>query len=118
MKFTTIYDSSISYFVDNEEYNLIFLRSREQYLNDLLRARGVLFLNQVLDCLGIPLIRFGQIYGWNAQDGTIKMDISKAVGTNGFIITFDAGNALKHLPYETKGVKIGRSQSGGNDEST
>lgn len=46
------------------EYNLIFLKSMQNYANDLLKTRGYLFLNEVYDLLGIPRSREGQLVGW------------------------------------------------------
>lgn len=48
----------------NPEYNLMFLRTQQQYANDLLRAKGHLFLNEVYDILDIPRTKAGQIVGW------------------------------------------------------
>lgn len=48
----------------NPEYNLMFLRAQQQYANDLLRAKGYLFLNDVYDMLDIPRTKAGQLVGW------------------------------------------------------
>ena len=48
----------------NNEYNLIFLKAQQQYANDMLRAKGRLFLNEVYDMLGIPRSKAGQMVGW------------------------------------------------------
>ena len=42
----------------------MFLKAQQQYANDLLRARGRLFLNEVYDMLGIPKSKAGQVVGW------------------------------------------------------
>lgn len=47
-----------------QEYNWLFLRSQQNWANDMLRAQGYLFLNQVLHILGIPSTVAGQIVGW------------------------------------------------------
>lgn len=49
---------------NDPEYNLMFLKSQQQYANDLLRARGRLFLNEVYDMLGMERSKAGQIVGW------------------------------------------------------
>jgi hypothetical protein len=46
------------------EYNLLFVRSQQNYANDLLKARGHIFLNEVYDMLGIPRSQAGQVVGW------------------------------------------------------
>ena len=46
------------------EYNLMFLKSQQQYANDLLKSRGRLFLNEVYDMLGIDRTKAGQVVGW------------------------------------------------------
>lgn len=48
----------------NNEYNLIFIKAQERYANDLLQARGRLFLNEVYRMLGLPETQAGQIVGW------------------------------------------------------
>lgn len=46
------------------EVTLMFLRARQNYANDLLKAKGYLFLNDVYDMLDIPRTKAGQMVGW------------------------------------------------------
>lgn len=48
----------------DSEYNLMFLNAQQRYANDLLQARGHLYLNEVYDMLGIPRSKAGQVVGW------------------------------------------------------
>lgn len=57
----------------NMDYNRMFLKAQEAYANQLLRSRGHVFLNEVLDSLDLPRTPAGQIVGWtkNGPDGYI-----------------------------------------------
>lgn len=46
------------------EVNELFLRVSQNYLVDMLRMREHLFLNEVLDQLGLPRKSEGQLVGW------------------------------------------------------
>lgn len=46
------------------EYNLIFLQCQQNYANDMLRARGHIFLNEVYDMLRMERSRAGAVVGW------------------------------------------------------
>lgn len=46
------------------EFNLMYLRRQQAWANDLLKSRGHLFLNEVLDELGMPRTKAGNVVGW------------------------------------------------------
>lgn len=52
------------YWKRHNEYNLLFLKSRQSYANDLLKAKGRVFLNEIYDMLGMPPSKAGQVVGW------------------------------------------------------
>lgn len=57
------------------EYNLLFLRCQQNYANDMLKARGHIFLNEVYDMLGLERSRAGAVVGWVvSRDGDNYID--------------------------------------------
>lgn len=62
--YARIFDNGSTGWTKDPEYNLMFLKSQQNYANDKLKAQGYLFLNDVYDMLGIPRTKAGQIVGW------------------------------------------------------
>jgi hypothetical protein len=54
---------------DNTDYNVTFLTIQQSVANDRLVSRGYLFLNEVLEALGMERTEAGQYVGWIYQDG-------------------------------------------------
>lgn len=52
------------------ELNLYYVRTQQAYANDLLKARGHLFLNEVYDMFGIPRTKAGAQVGWVYSEKT------------------------------------------------
>ena len=63
----------------SREGNIYFLKLTQDYLNDLLKHRGHLFLNEVYDRLDIPRRAIGQCVGWiyneNNPNGNSFVDL-------------------------------------------
>jgi hypothetical protein len=51
------------------EYNKIFLMAQQNYANDMLRARGHVFLNEIYDALGLERSSAGSVVGWVLDKG-------------------------------------------------
>lgn len=67
--YARFFDDASSNWSPDSEYNLLFLKNQQNYCNDLLHARGHLFLNEVYDLLGIPRSKAGSVVGWIEQKG-------------------------------------------------
>jgi hypothetical protein len=62
--YSFFFEESNPYWEKDGDYNRMFLLAQQQYANDKLRVNGYLYLNDVLDTLGIPRTKAGQIVGW------------------------------------------------------
>ena len=74
-EYARFFDDGCAGWTKDPEYNLMFLRDQQRYANDLLKAKGHLFLNEVYDLLGIPRTKAGQIVGWTMMR-SIRMVIT------------------------------------------
>lgn len=62
--YARFFDEGCVNWTKSPEKNLYFLRIMQAQANDLLHARGHIFLNEVYDMLGIPRTEDGQLVGW------------------------------------------------------
>lgn len=73
--YARFFDETSTVWQREAEYNLVYLRSQQNYLNDLLNARGHVFLNEVYDALGMERSGAGQVVGWlRCEDGDNYID--------------------------------------------
>lgn len=63
-EYARFFDDGCAGWEKDSEYNLMLLKSEQNYANDRLKARGYLFLNEVYERLGIPPTKAGQCVGW------------------------------------------------------
>jgi hypothetical protein len=62
--YTFVFDETASGWVRDAERNKFFLLRQQDYANELLKSKRKLFLNEVLELVGIPKCRMGQTVGW------------------------------------------------------
>ena len=62
--YSRFFDESCVNWEKNPEFNLTFLTCQQNYANNLLQAKGHVFLNEVYDMLGLPRSSAGAIVGW------------------------------------------------------
>ena len=73
-QYARFFDESSMHWNKIPEYNLVFLKAQQNYANDLLKARGHVFLNEVYDMLGIPRSQAGAVVGWVLGEGDDFVD--------------------------------------------
>lgn len=62
--YAKFFDESCPAWDKDPDYNFMFVKGIQSQANDMLQARGHLFLNEVYDMLGIPRTQAGNIVGW------------------------------------------------------
>lgn len=62
------FDEASEQWQKDPELNRVFLQCQQEYLNQLLRTRGHVFLNEVYDALGLERTKAGQVVGWILTD--------------------------------------------------
>lgn len=71
-EFSRIFDESNPNWKKDAHYNKMFVQQAERYANDVLRVKGVLFLNEVYSMLGFDRTKEGQTIGWVYRPGDDK----------------------------------------------
>lgn len=67
--YARFFDETNRKFYDEPGYNFNFLRAQQQFANDMLHARGHIFLNEVYDMLGLDRTTPGSVVGWALTNG-------------------------------------------------
>lgn len=62
--YAKIFDETNPNWYKDAEQNLFYLKSVQSMANDMLRARGHMFLNEVYDMLGFQRTKAGAVVGW------------------------------------------------------
>lgn len=62
--YARFFDESSTQWSKTDGYNFLFLHAQQTYFNNLLVARGHVFLNEVYDALGLDRSKEGAVVGW------------------------------------------------------
>lgn len=67
--YAKFFDEYSKYWKKNADMNLTFLRCVQNQLNDKLRIKGYVFLNELYEALDILPTSYGQVVGWVYKEG-------------------------------------------------
>lgn len=106
--YARFFDESCAPFQPEPEYNLAFLMNQQNYMNDRLRMRKHLFLNEVYDALGMERSKAGAVVGWTlGQNSDNYVDFGIFDGENGMTRAFVNGHeGAILLDFNVDGVII------------
>lgn len=63
-EYSVIFNKFNPYWEDDTQYALMFLKAQQEFMNDILRTKGVLTLNTVREALGFEPTKPGMVVGW------------------------------------------------------
>ena len=101
--YARFFNESSDHFEDDPELNRMWIQCQQQYLNNRLRARGHVFLNEAYDALGLERSSAGQVVGWVINgdgDGFIDFGLFNAYQAK----NFDAREPIILLDFNVDGV--------------
>lgn len=67
--YSKFFDESNPNWTKTAEWNMMFIRGVQNYMNDRLIAYGYVFLNEAYEALGMERSQAGQIVGWKKDGG-------------------------------------------------
>lgn len=105
--YARFFNESSPHWQDDPECNRLWVQCQQEYLNNLLRARGHVFLNEAYDALGLERSSAGQVVGWvigGEGDNYIDFGLFSAYQAR----NFDAREPTILLDFNVDGVVVDR----------
>lgn len=62
--YARVFDSNCKNWEKDRNWNLLYLKAAQRYFNDVLKARGYVFLRDIYEYLGIPVTKASLMVGW------------------------------------------------------
>ena len=73
-EFAICFDETCTGWDKDAEYNKKFLLDVQRYMNERLKSRKVVFLNEVYDAIGAQRTKAGQVVGWVYDENNPDVD--------------------------------------------
>ena len=96
------FNKNSAYWEENRELNWAFLRMKQAYYNELLRARGYVFLKDIYEGLGIPISKESIVVGWYydpinpASHNYIDFNLPDAPEEPNFMLDFNVDGDIRY----------------------
>lgn len=96
------FNQSVPSWETDRELNWIFLRSTQAYYNELLMARGYVFLRDIFERLGIPVSKESLVVGWfydrkdPAAHNYIDFGLDRTTKGPNFLLDFNVDGDISH----------------------
>ena len=103
--YARFFNETSEHWQDDPELNRLWVQCQQEYLNNLLRARGHVFLNEAYDALGLERSSAGQVVGWvigDQGDNYIDFGLFSAYQAK----NFDAREPTILLDFNVDGVVV------------
>lgn len=95
-KYAVVFDKRSYEWTTDLKVCLMFLKHLEAHCNELLQARGWLFLRDVYEKLGLPVTRDSCLVGWIYEEGNESGDNSE--DKKSYVIDFNVdGNIIDRI---------------------
>jgi len=99
------FDSECSPWSKEPEYNILFLRTQQNWWNNVLAARGHVFLNEVYESLGLSHTKAGAVTGWiRKSNGDGYIDFGIWDGTDQALDFFNGREGSILLDFNVDGL--------------
>ena len=103
--YAKLFDEGNRFWLKDPWYNQMFVRTQQNYANDLLRARGHVLLNDVYDMLGFDRTKEGCVVGWVAGEGDDYIDFGVFEGDKISAMRFVMGDERSiFLDFNVDGI--------------
>ena len=96
--YTRRFDQANRNWTAKSENNRMFLRTSQDWANNVLQVRGHIFLNDIQDMLGFDRTSQGQLVGWLKNgdgDGFVDFGVTEVEDEPGvFLLTFNPDGVM------------------------
>lgn len=94
------FESSNSFFEDDPEYNVAYIKNALASADTLMAHKGYLTMNEMYELLDIPKTRFGSVYGWYGSVCSDSEEILTKVEVEGIAVKVKSNYISWSMPQD------------------